>query len=77
MSVISYYHPLFAIDNIAKILIYKNIINDKIHNLNKEFICTLFTFLHSANFNNTRTAALQGVTVKDNNIARDCFKEDC
>ena len=37
----------------------------------------LFTFLHSANFNPTRTAALQDVTVKDNNIATDCFKEEC
>jgi hypothetical protein len=77
MSVIPYDYPLFTIDKTSKTLIYKDIINYKVHNLNKNFRCTLFNFLHSANFNNTRTAALQGVTVKDNNIARDCFKEDC
>jgi hypothetical protein len=77
MSAIPYYYRLMVIDRNPKILIYKGFYNDKTHNPNKLCKYPLFTFLHSANFNSTRTAALQDVTVKDNNIAKDCFKEDC
>jgi hypothetical protein len=58
-------------------LIYKGFIIDIINNIYIQSKYPVFTFLHSANFNSTRTAALQDVTVKDNNIAKDCFKEDC
>jgi hypothetical protein len=77
MSVIPYHDQLFAIDYITKVLIYKDIINYKAHNQNKEFKCTLFNLLHSDNFIRARTAALLDVTVKDNKIATDCSKDDC
>ena len=77
MSARSYDYRLIVIDEKLKSLIYKDIYIDKTRTRNKYWKYPLFTFLHSANFNNTRTAALQDVTVKDNNIATDCFKEDC
>jgi hypothetical protein len=77
MSAIPYHYQLFTIDYIVKILIYKDIINYKTHNPNKECRCTLFNILHSAKLNHARTTALQDVAVKDDNTDTDCFKEDC
>ena len=61
---------------------YKSLINKDYFNIQRgrlflEMRLGLFTFLHSANFNSARTAALQDVTVKENIFATDCFKEDC
>jgi len=58
-------------------LIYKEFLSDKFVFLVFTPNKPLFTFLHSANFNSARTAALQDVTVMDNDFAMDCFKEDC
>ena len=56
---------------------YKDIFSDIKNNISKSLKSPLFTFFHSANFNSARTAALQDVTVKDNDFAKDCFREDC
>jgi hypothetical protein len=77
IPLITYIYSPNIIDTLVNILILKGIINDKKHYSINGLKSILFTFLHSANFNPTRTAALQDVTVKDNNIATDCFKEDC
>ena len=77
MSLIHQRHLPITLKIIRNPLINKDYFNIRKNQWFLTLRLGLFTFLHSANFNSARTAALQDVTVKENIIATDCFKEDC